>query len=307
MFSLISRTSLTQALAKHGYTPIGTLGKGGYGEVYLAYHEQSKQQYAVKITQSSGRTCEVDALKSIWHPHVVYLYDTFLEDDLLFLVFEYCPGGSLSKFAQGKPLPRRVLLAICPQVIAALKACHAQKLAHLDIKPGNILIDKYGRAKLTDFGISQISRNGVSWQFQGTLAFTAPEILHRLPYDPFKADVWSLGVTFYRLATGEFPGSLPFRMIQSGLLHAGLPGKIAALFIQMMEPCPGKRIKLEDINLELFETRAATAGVCKRPKQVGRPARRGQLQGAPFGCHSRDNYRASDVFFQPTFSSSESE
>jgi serine/threonine protein kinase len=282
MYSLISRETLIEALAKHGYTSVTTLGRGGYGEVYLVHYEGTDEQYAVKVSRSKGPAQELKALKSIWHPHIVYLYDTFVEQELLFLVFEYCSGGSLAKKVEEKPLSRRELCSVSAQVISALKACHLQNLAHLDIKPGNILIDKYGRAKLADFGISQMIKSGYSRQFQGTPSFTAPEILRKAPFDPFKADVWSLGVTLFRLATGEYPGNVGSRPFQVELLYSQVPAFIAKLIVEMMEPAPAKRIKLEDIDLRLFEMKPINRDLVRRslPIQLaeGRKALSGLLR-----------------------------
>jgi serine/threonine protein kinase len=298
MDSFISKKSLITVLSKHGYASVTNLGKGGYGEVYVAHHEQTDQQYAVKVTQFNGLTQEIDALKSIWHPNIIYLYDVFVEKNVLFLVFEYCPGGPLSAKT---PLPKREFFTVCAELIAAVNACHSQKLAHLDIKPSNILIDKYGRAKLADFGISQIIQDGVSQQFKGTPAFVAPEILRKAPYDPFKADIWSLGMTLYKLATGELPGLFASRVFRSGLLHSVLPTKIAKVILQMIEPNPAKRIKLEDIDMKLLETTpTCREGITRL--QTGRlPARRGAFHEANLGRRRREIGKAASLFVQPTF------
>jgi serine/threonine protein kinase len=85
--------------------------------------------------------------------------------------------------------------------------CHAHGIAHHDIKPGNILLDENGRAKLADFGISiQTTHSGqMTKEFAGSLQYEAPEILNEKAHDPFKSDVWALGVLFAYMISGITP------------------------------------------------------------------------------------------------------
>jgi 5'-AMP-activated protein kinase catalytic alpha subunit len=203
---------------------------------------------------------EIDALKSLWHPNIVYLYETFIEIEVLFLVFEYCPGGSLASRLHGGPMPQSELYPICQQLIAAVQACHSHGLAHLDIKPANVLIDKHGRVKLADFGTALIAKGGLSKQTKGTPAFLPPEILQKPAYDPFKADVWSLGVTIYTLAAGKLPwpaAPSAFGLRMNGLVSFGpaIPFELKTLLRSMVEPAPEARIRIDQINLNMFDTK----------------------------------------------------
>jgi serine/threonine protein kinase len=208
---------------------------------------------------------ELQALRSLWNPNVIYLYESFVECGVSFLIFEYCPGGSLADKIKHKPIPRNELDPICCQLISALRACHAQHIAHLDIKPENILIDKNGRVKLADFGTSQIINGGLSCQFKGSPAFLAPEILRGQPYNPFKADVWSLGVTLYGLAAGTLPwaGSLEEYLAQAahglGQVDPIIPKKLVKLLKLMIRPNPAERVSLNQIDLSNFDARPIQA------------------------------------------------
>jgi serine/threonine protein kinase len=102
------------------------------------------------------------------------------------------------------------LYGICKQILTGLCFIHSQRWAHLDLKPGNIFIDKHGRAKLADFGISRMFEHDNGAKLRGgTPQFTAPELLQRGSYDPFKADIWSFAVTCYCIAFGSYPYPQP--------------------------------------------------------------------------------------------------
>jgi serine/threonine protein kinase len=96
----------------------------------------------------------------------------------------------------------------------------------------------------------------------------SPRILREAPYDPFKADVWSLGVTLDNLATGELPWHGTLRIFYTELPHFGVRAKIAKLLTSTVEPDPEKRIKLEDIALELFETKSSRQQRGRRSKSA---------------------------------------
>jgi serine/threonine protein kinase len=260
MYYLTQHEFLSRTLHDHDYALLHLIGRGGNGEVYLARHCRTKEYYAVKVTGGTNRAQELQALQSIWHPHIVYLYEAFTVNDLLFLVFEYCPGGCLALKVQGCPIPRSDLFPICRQLISAVKACHAQRLAHLDIKPGNVLIDKHGRVKLADFGLSQMIQGDLSGQFKGTPIYLPPEILQKRPYDPFKADIWSLGVTLYCLAVGQKPWTdlpLVFRrpLEELGEIDPCVPKRLASLLRKMIRLDPDERIGIDQIDLTVFEGR----------------------------------------------------
>jgi len=90
--------------------------------------------------------------------------------------------------------------------LSAINECHEKNVSHQDIKPSNVLIDAYGRAKLADFGLSKnIDMMVKSSRFCGSLPYLAPEVVLKQKHDPFKADIWSLGITFYVMAFGKSP------------------------------------------------------------------------------------------------------
>jgi serine/threonine protein kinase len=187
---------------------------------------------------------------------VINVYETFVESNFRFIVLEYCPGGSLHDMLSEGPVPMDVLIPYGQQIVGALRACHSHGVAHLDIKPQNILIDKHGRAKLCDFGLALLDRGGFVKQFKGSVAFLAPEVLRHVDYDPFRADVWSLGVTLFVLATGHLPWPETPKEFFAGVVKGlgevdeNLPVGFLGLLRRMIVPEPNDRARLADLEGE---------------------------------------------------------
>lgn len=126
---------------------------------------------------------------------------------LLFMILEYCPYGSLSDYLkEHQVMSPPLLFSICAQAIDALKFCHENNVAHRDIKPANFLLDKNNRLKLADFGLSDfLDHEDESDLVIGSRLYMSPQLFTTKKSDPFKNDVWSLGVTFYQLSMGFIP------------------------------------------------------------------------------------------------------
>ncbi|OHS94573.1 Aurora kinase C [Tritrichomonas foetus] len=203
-------------LYHHGFELDAPIGDGGFATVYLVKSRQYHENFAVKLidlevdetqTLPESFRAEISALINLYHPNVIKIFDHFCSETLLYIVLEYCPGGSISDLYKKHGCIRPpVLYELCQQIISALMFCHQRGIAHRDVKPSNILLDKYGRAKLADFGLAMhFNKSQLSKMFGGSLAYLAPEILKKNPFNPMKADVWALGVTFYEMATGQLP------------------------------------------------------------------------------------------------------
>ncbi|WP_169747990.1 serine/threonine-protein kinase [Pseudonocardia acaciae] len=200
-----------------GDTP---LGSGGMGEVWRATDTLLHRAVALKQVRTADLDrAEVEEMRQralregriaarLHHPNVVTVFDVIISDDQLWLVLEYVPSRSADKLlaAEG-PLPYDRVAHIGAQIAEALAAAHAAGIWHRDIKPGNILIDPHGQAKLTDFGISravnelQLTSAGL---IPGTPAYLAPEIARGEDYTG-AADIYSLGATLYALVEGAPP------------------------------------------------------------------------------------------------------
>ena len=125
---------------------------------------------------------------------------------------DYVDGANLRQTILAGGLPPEQALAIVPQICDALQYAHDEGVVHRDIKPENILLDKRGRLKIADFGLSKLlgtshseGRLTGTHQVMGTLHYMAPEQIKGAHHVDHRADIYSLGVVFYEMLTGEHP------------------------------------------------------------------------------------------------------
>lgn len=192
------------------------IGSGSYSTAFLVRSLKYEKDFCAKMTQvdesffdSKGqpRDPELLALLSLDNTNVIKVYDYFRVDNLFFLVLELCESGTLAqKLKDTGPVSADVIGVLLSDILNGLVYCHDHHIAHRDIKPQNIFLDRYGRAKVADFGLaSHLKPNQLVTTACGSPFYAAPEIFSECAYDPFKADVWSLGVTIYQMAVGKVP------------------------------------------------------------------------------------------------------
>lgn len=218
-------------ILNHRYALLNLLGKGGFSEVYKAFDLVEHRYVACKLhglnaqwseekKQSYIRHAirEYNIHKTLVHRHIVRLWDIFEIDHNTFCtVLEYCSGKDLDAVLKATPiLPEREARIIIVQIFQGLVYLNkrSQKIIHYDLKPGNVLFDEFGVAKVTDFGLSKIVENDVGSQGMeltsqgaGTYWYLPPECfeLSRTPLISSKVDVWSLGVLLYQILFGRRP------------------------------------------------------------------------------------------------------
>lgn len=248
---------ISSLLSLHGFELVMEIGRGAFGSVFMARSTKYGEIFCIKITKySESAEKEVINLKNLSHPNIITAYDYFIEEELLFIVLEYCPNGTLADMCRlnGKIEPP-ILYVYMKQLLEALDFCHSLKIVHRDIKPSNVLIDKYGRLKLTDFGLSKMTvLNETDSSLVGSRYFMAPEVIKRNCTDLFAADVWSLGITFYFMATGNYPwpdcsqNELLNYMRSGAIIYPNnLPAEFIHVIRAMIVHNPAKRAKLSDI------------------------------------------------------------
>ncbi len=198
------------------------LGQGGMGAVYKARQKQLDRLVALKILPPEvGRdpafterfTREARSLARLNHLHIVTVYDFGLsEDGLYYFVMEYVDGTDLRHVIQAGKLEPAEALAIVPQICDALQFAHKNGIVHRDIKPENILLDKEGNIKIADFGLARLLDRPASaytltaaGHKMGTPHYMAPEQIEHPHHVDHRADIYSLGVVFYEMLTGELP------------------------------------------------------------------------------------------------------
>ena len=199
-----------------GYQIERELGQGGMAIVYLALQESLHRPVALKVIKPVLTTDEEFAqrflregriIAQLSDPHIVTVYDIACYEGTYYLSMEYLPGGTLQQRIRGG-LPLAEALSIAKAIVAALHYAHRRNIIHRDIKPQNILFRENGQPVLTDFGIAKtlgastiMTRTGLSL---GTPRYMSPEQIRGQGVDA-RADLYSFGVLFYEMLTGNVP------------------------------------------------------------------------------------------------------
>jgi serine/threonine protein kinase len=197
------------------------LGQGGMGAVYKARQPRLNRLVALKILPaevaadpafSERFAREAQALAQLTHPNIVAVHDFGEAGGLYYFLMEYVDGVDLRQMLRTGQLRPQEALAIVPQICQALQFAHDEGIVHRDIKPENILLDKKGRVKIADFGLAKLLGRPPSGfqltgsqQVMGTPHYMAPEQMERPQAVDHRADIYSLGVVFYEMLTGELP------------------------------------------------------------------------------------------------------
>jgi tRNA A-37 threonylcarbamoyl transferase component Bud32 len=196
------------------------IGAGGMGAVYKARQPKLERWVALKVLpESLGAdpafterfSREARLLASLNHPNIVTVYDFGHSGGFFFLLMEYVDGVNLrDAMVAGRITPSQAL-GLVPKICEALQYAHEEGILHRDIKPENILLDVKGRVKIADFGIAKLlgARKDVTLTAAGaavgTPHYMAPEQLEHPQEVDQRADIYSLGVVFYEMLTGELP------------------------------------------------------------------------------------------------------
>lgn len=213
------------------------IGQGSFGKVFLVKPEKdtgSAEAYAMKVLnkedvvrrhQVEHTKTEREIMAKASHPFIVSLRFAFQTEDKLYMITEYCPGGELYfHLKKMKTFSVNMMQFYCAQIAMALEYLHRKNIIYRDLKPENVLLDRDGNCKLTDFGLSKIvvpvgdtkaedgsfrsSRTDHPYTFCGTPEYLSPEMLvHRqrgTGYG-FEIDWWGLGIVSFELIVGWVP------------------------------------------------------------------------------------------------------
>ena len=216
------------------------LGQGGFGNTYVGYNTEFEETVAIKeffmkgVTERDETTSVVSVsnadnvqqfeeqrekfkkearrLRKLKNEHIVKVHDLFEENGTAYYVMDYIDGESLAERMKktGQPFTEAEVRGILSQILEALKEVHQNKIWHLDLKPGNIMVDKQGNAYLIDFGASKQIRANGSMTTSTALCYTpgyAPNEQIGQMYDRFGpwTDIYALGATVYNLLTNKKP------------------------------------------------------------------------------------------------------
>ena len=297
------------------------IGAGGMARVFLGRDDVLDRPVAVKILNPHHGGTDIGArfrregrtAARLSHPNIVQVYDAgedeFEGREVSYIVMEYVPGGDLKALIDEKGcVPSEELAGLGSEVASGLAHAHEKGVIHRDIKPHNILIDAYGRPKLTDFGIAraldatQATRTG---SYLGTALYSSPEQLRGEKVTP-KSDVYSLGMSLYQAAVGEAPfGGTPIEVASQHVsrepdapsaLGVDLSDGVEALILDCVQKDPERRPTAEEVHERLREetwpvrtTRAPTTPPVSEPSPTGhtRPEPEKPLAGPSPGAAPR--------------------
>ncbi|GAC1396105.1 MAG: Stk1 family PASTA domain-containing Ser/Thr kinase [Vulcanimicrobiaceae bacterium] len=225
------------------------LGEGGTGSVRRAQDTLLGRTVAIKMLAPTYARdasfverfyAEARLAARIVDPHVVAIFDIVSDDATHAIVMECIDGPSLAGvLARGGHLDEARTIDYARQILAALRAAHAQNIVHRDLKPANVLVAPSGALKVTDFGLARAVGPDdrtivVPGALVGSVHYAAPEQIQGLPVGP-AADLYSLGVMLYEFRFG----SVPFRgdsAIEVALAHVHVPGPSFAALVERMTP-----------------------------------------------------------------------
>lgn len=261
------------------YKILKHIGKGATGIVYLSYDYLNGKEVAIKILRSKRKNdlvCvkrfknEAKAINYIEHQNIVKILDARISEEIAYVVSEYDGGinfASLQGYKHGFNLYDAI--RYMKQILNAVSYLHSKNVIHKDIRPQNIVFVAPDLLKILDFGVADFPGNEPRLPFYrdfGSVYYLSPELIRGDDYD-IRTDIYSLGVLFYRLLTGEVPFAAR-RSIIIGIMHnkkipvsvknlkADIPEEIDRITMKALEKNPDKRYKYteEMLNdIEIYE------------------------------------------------------
>ena len=275
------------------YRLVTRIAVGGMGEVWKAHDESLARDVAVKVLReefagdegflerfrTEARNCA-----QLSHPNIAQLFDYGEQDGSAFLVMELILGEPLSDLLDREPvLPTRRLLPILAETARALHAAHVAGVVHRDVKPGNIILSRSGRVKITDFGISTATGRipmTDSGMVMGTAQYLSPEQAIGKAATA-QSDIYALGIVAYEAIVGHRPFTGP-TAVDIAVAHVNTPvppmpadvnPELAALVMRMLAKEPDDRPRSAASLARVLDDMAVRTPGHGIPTELGRHAR----------------------------------
>jgi serine/threonine protein kinase len=278
------------------------IGQGGMSTVYLGYDPRSQREVAIKVlppyylhSTKFRERFEREALMIalLEHPAIVPVYDLGEEEGQPYIVMRYMSGGSLSDKLKKGPIPLRACMEMYLRLAPALDSAHARGVTHRDVKPDNLLFDKYDNVFLSDFGLARLREtigfaNISDGSIMGTPAYMSPEQIQGDHAIDGRSDIYSMGVVLYQMLCGSVPfsGTTAASVMMMHLVtpvpqiidaNKTLPQGIQSVLDMAMAKKPDDRYQSAGEFARAIQ--AVTTGVHRRP--IARPT------SVPYGELSR--------------------
>ncbi|GIJ98506.1 camp-dependent protein kinase catalytic subunit [Aspergillus viridinutans] len=190
-----------------------TLGTGSFGRVHLVQSKHNHRFYAIKVLkkaqvvkmkQVEHTNDERRMLNRVRHPFLITLWGTWQDARNLYMVMDFVEGGELfSLLRKSQRFPNPVAKFYAAEVTLALEYLHSQQIIYRDLKPENLLLDRHGHLKITDFGFAKEVPD-ITWTLCGTPDYLAPEVVSSKGYNK-SVDWWSLGILIFEMLCGFTP------------------------------------------------------------------------------------------------------
>jgi predicted Ser/Thr protein kinase len=267
------------------------IGRGGMGVVYRARQTTLDRVVAVKILSADLTrdprfverfAREAAAMARLSHPHLLAVHDFGEAGGVYFIVMEYVDGTNLRDVMRAGRIAPAEALAVVSQICGAVQYAHAAGVVHRDLKPENVLLDRSGRVRVADFGLAKLAGRAEPAgaltdprSVMGTPHYMAPEQVERPATVDHRADIYSLGVVFYELLTGE----LPLGRFDPPSHRVQIDVRLDDVVLRALEKAPERRYqRADDLRTEVERVRTSSGGASpaasetEEPRVPSRPA-----------------------------------
>ena len=254
-----------ETLKKYGYVLGHKLGSGAHSTCFTVKKINENRIYVCKVSnffkederQQKMKMFhnEITIMTRLSNPNVIELFDFFEDNGFIYLIIEYCEKGSMQKMIFNSPaVVKENLKSYVDQICDGLLFLHENGVAHVDLKPDNILITADNQIKLADFGLSDFNpEEEKRKEIRGTKIYMAPEVLRGDTYDPFMADIWSLAITLFQMASGGYITQVDNMMTMWNSIYSESQGygNIGTIIRMCLSPNPENRPKIQQIKQKL--------------------------------------------------------
>jgi hypothetical protein len=235
----------------HNYYVGQPIAKGSYCTLYEGYCKEDFQPVAVRLISKRrlGQTPHADAIlfnekvlvRLLSHPHICPVLDVIESAAQLFHVMRLYPHGDLAAYLKRASPPRSERLRIFDQLLSSVEYLHSLSLAHVDLKPENVLVNDAFEPQLIDFSFATFCFSPIAGRQCGSVGYVAPEVLALTPFDGRAADIFSLGIFLYFLFAGAVPVEDTRKFRASRLSFRGIDADVAELIAAMVAAAPSDR------------------------------------------------------------------